>query len=164
MSLAVFPQVGGDAGVAQTLSQMAALSRGAMLDPVIRDQAALVVSQLPRGDRRYQCFALCAWVGRAMRYVADPAGVEALHDPRLVARGIAQRKLVYGDCDDMSMYLAALLKSVGLSPRFRAVGYEGRPWQHVYVKCEGLALDPTRDPWAVTLRPFRETSAMEKQV
>ena len=76
-----------------------------------------------------------------MRYVKDPAGIELLHDPRLIARAIAGHKLVYGDCDDMSMYLAALLKSVGLRPLFRAVGYNGRPFQHVYVRCEGVTLE-----------------------
>lgn len=162
MPLAVFPQSGGAAGVAETLAAMSRLATASMLDPLIRDQAAFAISGCQRGDRHCQCYALMSWVSRNVRYVPDPLDTEALHDPRLMARGIASKKYVYGDCDDMSTYLAALLKAIGLRPSFRAVGYDGQPFQHVYVRCEGLNLDATRLASMVTFRPNQETSVMER--
>lgn len=162
MPLSLFPQSGGDAGIRQTLAHMARLVNGAFLDPTIRDQAAYSISGCERGNKVCHCHALNTWVSKNVRYVADPRGVELLHDPRLIARAVRDRKLVYGDCDDMSMYLAALLKSVGLDPVFRAAGYNGRPYQHVYVMCQGLKLDPTRSAWTPAhVYPMQETSVME---
>lgn len=155
--LSLFPQSNGVAGVQQTLSRMGRLIRASALDPAIRDQAALAIGGCPKGDRTCQCYAVLAWVNRKMRYVADPQGVELLHDPRLIARAVAQGKYVYGDCDDMSLYIGALLSSIGLAPMLKAVGYDGRPLSHVYVECGGLALDATRDAWSTSYRPHRET-------
>lgn len=165
MALSMLPQSGGDAGIRQTLAQMARLTNASFLDPTIRDQAAYAIGACMRGDKACQCYSLNAWVSKVVRYVSDPKGVELLHDPRLVARAIREKKLVYGDCDDMSMYLAALLKSVGLQPIFRAAGYNGRPYQHVYVMCQQMKLDPTRSVWTPpTFYPQDETSVMEKAV
>lgn len=166
MALALFPQSLGDAGIRQTLAKMANLTNQSCLDPAIRDQAAYATSACDRRDKSCLCYSLMSWVSRTVRYVRDPAGVELLHDPRLLARAIKDKKLVYGDCDDMSMYLGSLLKSIGLRPRYRAVGYNGRPYQHVYVLCDGLKLDPTRSVWAPAgySYPQHETSVMEQGV
>lgn len=78
----------------------------------------------------------------------DPEGVEALHDPLAIAIAIQKGQVPYGDCDDFSMYLAALLKAVGLPATFRAVGFNGGNLSHVYVMGAGnTKLDPTRDLW-----------------
>lgn len=164
MPLAVFPQSNGEAGVRQTLARMAGLIRGASLDPAIRDQAALAISGCGKGNTTCFCYALLSWVNRHVKYVADPQGVELLHDPRLMARGIAGGKLVYGDCDDMSMYLGALLISIGLRPTLRAVGYGGKPLSHVYVICNGIPLDATRDAWSTNYMPHTETWIVERAV
>jgi len=161
MALSLFPQSGGNAGVRQTLNHMKVLVNQSFLDPVIRDQAASAISGCLRGAKDCQCYSLLSFVTRTMRYVADPKGVEMLHHPRLVARAVKEKRLVYGDCDDMSMYLAALLKSIGLTPTFQAAGYNGKPFQHVYVCCEGLKLDATRSAWTpATYYPMQETSVM----
>lgn len=159
--LSVFPQASGVSGVRQTLSKIASLANASILDPVIRDQAAYAISGCPKGDKRCQCAALLTWVNRRVQYVPDPSGIELLHDPRLMARAIAEGRRVYGDCDDMSGYLAALLKSVGLQPRLRAVAYSNRPLSHVYVCCEGAPLDATRDAWTISTRPHVETDSLE---
>lgn len=164
LMLSVFPQAAGAAGIYQTLYRMAGLVNGALLDPTLRDQAAAAIAGCPKGHIPCQCAALLVWVNRKVQYMADPRGIETLHDPRIIAAGIRSHTHVYGDCDDLSMYLAALLKTVGLAPRFRAVGYNGRNFSHVYVVCNNTALDPTRDAWTVTLTPFRETSAIEQLI
>jgi len=161
LPLSLFAQSNGTQGVRQTLAKIAALANASMLDPAIRDQAAYAISGCGKGDKRCQCAAILAWVNRKVQYVADPSGVELLHDPRLMARAIAENRRVYGDCDDMSGYLAALLKSIGRSPILRAVGYLHRPLSHVYVVCDGMPLDPTRDAWTVSVRVYPETTVLE---
>lgn len=141
------PQLPGALGVEQTLRQMGALIDGAATDERIRSQAATVTAHCGKHDFRCRCATLNEWVRRRMVFVPDPEGVEALHDPRMIAKAVAERRLVYGDCDDFSLYLGALLKSVGVPVQLRAVGYHGQPYQHVYVVCGGMVLDPTRDDW-----------------
>lgn len=161
----IYSQLGGSEGVKQTLTMMKRLANAATVNPFIRAQAAQAVSGCPRGDKRAMCYALLSWVKRTVRYIPDPKDIEALHNPAMMAEAIAKRRLVYGDCDDMSMYLATLMKAVGLAPCFRAVGYNGNTYQHVYVYCEGMRLDATRDEWNERPRPVpQETSVIEAKV
>lgn len=161
----LIPQAGGELGVRQTIYTMRHLINSAITDPLIRDHAALATAHCPKGDRLCQCYSLLAWVKRKMHFTSDPKGVEALHTPQLMARAIHERRFVYGDCDDFSMYLAALLKSIGMQPTLRAVGYDGNQYQHVYVTCLGMKLDATRDEWASPVQaPHVETSAIEMKV
>lgn len=155
------PHAGGIRGVQQTMETMTALINAAYLDPVIRDQAVSATAHCQR-VKRCQCASILAWVKRKMHYVSDPTDVEALHNPVLIARAIAAGRQVYGDCDDFSMYVAALLKSIGLRPVLRAVGYNRGPFQHIYVTCEGMKLDATRDDWNISIGSvFPETSHLE---
>jgi len=161
----IYAQLGGADGVKQTLSMMKRLANAALTDPFIRAQAAQVIASCPRGDKPCMAYALLSWVKRKVRYIPDPNGVEALHNPAMIAKAVHEGRLVYGDCDDMSLYLATLMKSVGLSPCFRAVGYNGNQYQHVYVACEGLTLDATRDEWNERPRMApKETSIIETRV
>jgi transglutaminase-like putative cysteine protease len=162
--LSVFPQANGEAGVRQTLAKMRALTIASKLDPAIRDQAALATSACDKGNKACLCASILNWTNRKIRYVADPQGVELLHDPRLMARALAVGNLVYGDCDDMSVYIASLLASIGIPTTFRAVGYDGKPLSHVYVQACGVKLDATRDAWTSSYMPHVETWAVELQV
>lgn len=164
MSLGVFAQSTGVQGVRETLQRMAGLINGAILDATLRDQAARAIAGCPKGHKTCHCIALLNWVNRKVSYVADPQGIETLHDPRIIAQGIRNRKHVYGDCDDLSMYLAALLKSVGYTPTLRAVGYFGKPLSHVYVVCQGMKLDACRDAWTPQPYNLKETSFLELKV
>lgn len=163
MKLSMLPQAGGEAGVKQMLRAMAAQARSGQFDPLIRSQAALATSGCPRGNPACLALALTSWVQRKVRYTPDPADGEALKTPALMAREV-EGNVAFGDCDDMSTYLAALMKSVGLAPvSFRAVGYNGKPYQHVYVAWRGQPFDPTRDAWTPTYN-FTETVAIEEAV
>lgn len=163
MNLAIFPQAGGEAGVRQMLATMAAHARAGQFDPLIRSQAALAISGCPRGHKVCQALALLAWVQRKVQYTPDPADGEALKTPALMAQEV-ERGNAFGDCDDMSTYLAALMKAIGLRPvAFKAVGYNGKPFQHVYVSNGPQTFDATRDAWTPSAG-FKETSVMVQEV
>lgn len=144
----IFPQSGGVAGIQHTLGVMRMLVNRAYTHELIRAQAVRAIQHCPPADRTCQQASLMSWVKRSMQFVRDPEGVEALHDPVAIAIAIQQGQKPWGDCDDFSMYLAALLKAVGLPATLRAVGFNGRPFSHVYVVGPGnTKLDPTRDLW-----------------
>jgi hypothetical protein len=89
---------------------------------------------------------LLGWVKNKVQYLRDPTGVEALHDPISFYEKRLRRNLrVFGDCDDLSLYLATLLKSVGHAPLFRVLSRTGNTFHHVHVVCHSHLLDPTME-------------------
>ena len=160
------PQRGGEAGIQDTLSLMKQMVQSSFLHPLIRRQAADAVRHCDSADTRCQCASILSFVQRSMRYVKDPVGVEALHDPIAIAHDVAKGGKPFGDCDDFSLYIAALLKSVGISCSFKAVGFNGGRLSHVYVVGpKGVKLDGIKDPWNVRLGELLpETSAIELYV
>jgi len=154
-------QRAGVDGIMDTLSHMQRLTNRAITNELIRAQAVRAIEHCHKNDKPCQAASLLAWVKRSMLFVRDPHGVEALHDPIAVARVIQAGRKPYGDCDDMAMYLAALLKSVGIPVAFRVAGFMGKPYSHVYVEGPGgMKLDPTRDDWNPSLGELlRETAS-----
>ena len=144
----------GEAGTWQTVAMMRDLARKAALHPWIRDRAVQVTAHCGR-DAKCQCAALYGFVKNAMPYVKDPAGTEALHDPvTWVERRLRSGQSVYGDCDDASLYLAALLKAIGHRPHFRVMGQRDR-LHHIAVVCHEMTLDTTVAPGRYLVQPQR---------
>jgi transglutaminase-like putative cysteine protease len=67
------------------------------------------------------------WVKGRIRYVNDPVGVELFTAvPEVFARG-------YGDCDDYTAVLAALLMAAGIPAKARIIQHRNAPgWSHIY--------------------------------
>jgi hypothetical protein len=162
----IHPQRGGVDGIKDTLSHMQRMVNRVFTSEVIRMQAASAIQHCSSHDKTCQCASLLAWVQRKMVFIRDPSGVEALHDPLAVANVIQRGGRPFGDCDDFSMYLAALMKSVGLPATFRAVGYMGKNLAHVYVVGpQGMQLDATRNVWSPQLgESLPETSSLNWSV
>jgi hypothetical protein len=139
---AVYPLMSSDTGTYQTLSKMRDLVNQSKLHPWIRDRAAMITANC---NRNYDCedYAALGYTKNIIRFVRDPDGVEALHDPvTWYEQRIRNHIPVYGDCDDLSMYLASLLKAIGHNPQFRILGTPNS-FYHVHVVCHGKMLDPS---------------------
>jgi hypothetical protein len=144
----MLPQRGGEDGIQDTLKVMGDLVTRACVHPLIRKQAMQAIQHCGANDRICQQAALMIWVRSKMMFIRDPHGIEALHDPVMIAEAIEHKRQPYGDCDDFSMYLAALMRSVGLRANFRVVGFNGGKLSHVYVTGpKDEKLDSTRNPW-----------------
>lgn len=141
-----FAQFPGDAGVFQTLAHMRGLVNRAQIHPLIRKQAYLATENCPRRNQTCKAYALLGWAQQRIRFVHDPVDYEGLHDPVMIAQAIEYGQQPFGDCDDFSMYVAALAKSIGLIPKFKVVGRD-RQFHHVLVSVNGIDLDATRMPW-----------------
>jgi hypothetical protein len=134
----------GIEGTRYTLGLMRDLARQGALDTMIRQQAVSQTMNVKPKDWNGEVAALFNFVQNKIRYVRDIDGVETLHTARRVLQNAA------GDCDDKSILLAAMLKSLSHGARFHAVGFrDGNSCQHVFVEAQPgkrgpwIALDPT---------------------
>lgn len=145
------PQLPGAAGIVQTLGLMRAMTNQAMAHPLIIQHAARATEHVGRRNPKGAAVAIGEWVRGHMRYFPDPLREERLTNPATIAKAIHQRKKVFGDCDDMSMYVAAMAKAAGLQPTFHATGRNDRI-HHVYTEVAGVPIDPTV---SFGVKPFR---------
>lgn len=133
----------GARGTRQTMRLMAQVVRDAVRSDLdIRRKAADLVAFIPGNSWREQARLLFEFVRDRVRYLGDVNGIETIQTPGVTL------SLGYGDCDDKSTLLAALLESIGHPARFRAVGFAGfGEFEHVYVETkignDWLAMDAT---------------------
>lgn len=85
-------------------------------------------SGLAQKDFTGEARRLFSFVRDEIRYVKDIDGVETLHPAEWVLG------LRAGDCDDKSILLAALLLSLGHTPRFKAVAFSDDEFSHVWLQ------------------------------
>ena len=122
------PLRGGAAGIRQTTQLMADLVAEYQLDPAIRAQAIGIVQLNQPKDEPAEVRALFDFVQRSIRYVADVHNVETVQTPD---KTLALRA---GDCDDKSVLLATLMRSIGYDAVFIVTGYTlPGVYEHVYV-------------------------------
>jgi len=145
MNPTIYSQLPGDSGVYQTIYMMKDLVNKSFLHPWIRERAASILQNCNRSPACEE-YGLLGWVRNKVQFIRDPTGVEALHDPiAFFEARLRAGQRVFGDCDDLSMYLATLLKSVGHTPLFRILSRTGNTFHHVHVVCHGRLLDPTME-------------------
>lgn len=144
------PQLPGAAGIVQTLGLMRSMTNASIDHPMIRQHAARATEHVSRRDAKTAAVALGEWVRSHVRYLPDPLRKENLTEPWKLARAVHEGKKVFGDCDDMSMYVAAMAKSIGLQPTFHAAG-RGDAYTHVYTEVAGVPIDPTVN---MGIKPF----------
>jgi hypothetical protein len=150
-----YHQLGGEAGIIQTVGMMKQLAERASTHPWIRERAISLVSYCKR-NRICEERTLTGWTNGAIKFIRDPHGTEALHDPATYYEAIMRSgRKPAGDCDDMSTYLAALLKSVGHNCYFKIIDRIGNGYHHVMVYCDGNTYDPTLE-YPVSEQPKRE--------
>ena len=129
----------GLAGVRETLKVMHRAVKAAEGSDFIRNVAReLVANERPK-SKLDEIGALFEYIQNAVRYLADPVGIEQVDTARQVLlRGA-------GDCDDKSVALASLLQSIGHRTRFTAMGFKAGSLSHVVVDVL-LGSDWTTDP------------------
>jgi hypothetical protein len=145
----------GLAGTKLTAAHVGRLIREGSADFYVRQKAIDIL--LARGvapkDYIGEIDALFRWVQRHVRYTKDPFQVEVLHAPRRML------ELRAGDCDDMTILLGSLVKSVGHPVRLVLTGPNPRRpdlFSHIYLEaqCQGdwIPLDATM-PFAMGWSP-----------
>ena len=144
-TLALIPD--GAAGIRETLKVMRDWAVDGSRDQSVREKAVSIIAYIPKNAWVRQAQSLWSWVKQNIRYVRDPFGTEQLH---FAATVLSQG---YGDCDDQSILMAALLLSVGIPARLVAVATnEPGVFEHVYAEAylgnQWVAMETTEEkPW-----------------
>jgi len=127
---------GGAKGNYQTVEVMKGVAGRAAGDPLVRQLACAILNTAGVKSMNYldEARAIGEFVRKNVRYVRDPDNIEQLQDPHMMVEHIRTGQ-AQGDCDDMALLIASLLKSVGHRPFFRLVRYKGNSgsFQHIYV-------------------------------
>lgn len=126
----------GVGGNIETIKEMQKVARIRSGHPLIRKLASNILQEYGVKSHHFadEALAIGDFVQRKVRYLRDPDNVEYLQDPLILVEKIKSGS-AQGDCDDMALFVATLLLSVGCQPSFRAVRYEQAigNYNHIYV-------------------------------
>lgn len=149
MEIRSYHQSPGEAGIFEEIEVMRSLVNESQALLAIRDRAVNVTLGCER-DRLCEDEKISAWVRESIQFVDDPPDKETIFHPRLMEARIKTNEdgknyvPVYGDCDDIATYLAALLKGIGHQPKFRVLTKSSNePLHHVAITCHHPYLDAT---------------------
>ena len=158
----------GLAGTKRTAAHVGRLIREGSGDFYVRQKAIdiLLARGVPPKDYLGEIAALFQWVQRHVRYTRDPFRIEVLHSARRML------ELRAGDCDDMTIVLGALVKSVGHPVRIVLTGPDPRRpdlFSHIYLEArhhdQWIPLDATMPYpmgwWPRT--PVRQVLSIEEE-
>jgi transglutaminase-like putative cysteine protease len=118
----------GVEGIKETLERMVAMTRQAVRSEWMLVLSRAIARTVPTAnDKLSEATAIFEWIRDNVKYVKDPVGVEMITTPqKLIETGA-------GDCDCLSMLLAAMVESIGIPARFVAI--QTKPemgYNHVY--------------------------------
>ena len=152
------PLAGGEAGTAQTIHAMFQLVDDAVKDATLHRHAIDILRECPQYNPTAEARCIYDFVLMNFQYRQDPIGPlgakEMLIPP---AQMLAIRA---GDCDDLSMLMAALLGSVGIETHFVTVAADPNSpedFSHVYAEAlldgRWISVDVARPDAAFGLSP-----------
>jgi hypothetical protein len=123
----------GYAGTKKTVASIIRLIKEGAKDFGVRQTAIdiLFANGVPPKDYLGEIKTLFAWVQNHVRYTRDIHRVELLHSARRML------ELRAGDCDDMTILLAAMLKAIGHPVRLALVGFNPQRkmlFTHIYLE------------------------------
>lgn len=123
---------GGRQATEYTLQAMAQMTRNALADPRLRELALEIIAGSTPGNEMDYVQDVANFVKDRIRIVNEPDEM-LVHPTRMITwieKGIAA-----GDCDDLSLFAAALLYALGIRVRFKAVfRSESGSFQHVFTE------------------------------
>jgi hypothetical protein len=167
----LFPLLGGDFGIVQTVSAARMLVYDAIRDPrqLARGRAEQILLGVQERNEVEEIRALYTWVKNHFHYVNDPVDLEHIKTFEAMERAVMHNGSFFGDCDDGTVYLASLLQSIGYPVNLVIVaptGAKGDEYRHIYLRAymrrrgQWMNLDVTAKGkplgWAVQARRERE--------
>jgi len=128
----------GDVAIFNTVNKMKNIIRESSRNPLVRDWAKDIVSQVEVNDKFGEADVVFCFVRDNVRYTKDPFGFEyittpptLLEDIRLSMNGKGNRPI--GDCDDLTVLSLSLLKSIGFNVAIKVVSFHSnKKFSHVY--------------------------------
>jgi transglutaminase-like putative cysteine protease len=126
----------GDNGITQTVNAIRSAVYYSVRRPEIRQRAEYLIFGCAERDEYCEVTRIKKWVDSHFRYVRDPIGLELVKSPEVSDAEISKQDKFQGDCDDVTAYIAALLKSIGYPVRVVVMGVPGKgeEFRHIYPK------------------------------
>lgn len=150
----------GDYATEETVRRMREIIREAMVAPMVRGVAERLVGRCRERSHECEIKQIFNFVKMRMRFTLDPYRREFFKAPELHLEQISRGGLGYGDCDDFSVVLGALLMSVGYPVRIVVIqsAWNVRGgFNHVFVEVRlngaWRALDATAKDKSIFFRP-----------
>ena len=125
----------GDLGITQTVNAMSyAVKFSVTNDKRVRQRAERIVASCVERSEQCEISKIFSYVLSHYRYLADPAFLERVKSPEVIDAEISMMGAFQGDCDDVSVYLAALLMSIGYRVRLVVIAVPGRgdDFKHIF--------------------------------
>ena len=92
-----------------------------------------IVQYQPAKNQIAEITAIYDFIRDKTRYVRDPAGTEHIQTPPVAIDKIKHGEIFQGDCDDMTVFVLSLLKSIGYPVMLISAGYRpDKQLSHVY--------------------------------
>lgn len=146
-------------GPEDTIREMVRAARGERGErsTLVRSMTEQVVHQLQPKDYLSELIAIRNWVASHVRYTNDSLTTEVVKDPQRMVEEILARGKAVGDCDDIGLLIATMVRQVGREAEYITVGFQGpklwkraRQWDtndfsHVFAR----ALEPKSRQWIV---------------
>jgi hypothetical protein len=134
------------------LKRLAALIEEGTVNPLVRNAAAAIVTDCAAREDDCEVQAIYNAVKhgddrvkgleRGLKYGSDPRWADFFSSPARTLRQLADG-INYGDCDDASTLVAALLGSLGFIVGLRAWGQKKGDYTHVYSVVAMPKIDPS---------------------
>ena len=129
---------GGFSSGEQTTALIKKIANEYKTDPQIRYLTVRIVSQCPSHNYLAELKCVFEWVRDNVRYVRDIESCETLQIPQITLPREYSPVLGVGagDCDDHSLLLATMLKSIGFRDIYaRIVTFRpsDKEWKHIYL-------------------------------
>ena len=106
---------------AESYAQLVADQARTWFEESVQDRSVIHLAQLIlakfdtlQDDEMAAAVSIQQFVSKYIPYVHDPLGNESIMSPMYMAREILNEKYASADCDDKSIFCAALMRAVGL--------------------------------------------------
>jgi len=123
----------GENAARNTIDEMIKIIKESSNNPYVRNTAEHIVYQCSPRDTMAEAAAIYYFVRDHLRYVGDNINLEYLQTPPMLLTKIKTGDAPSGDCDDHTMLVASLLRSIGIPARIRITSYiPNGEWTHVF--------------------------------
>jgi transglutaminase-like putative cysteine protease len=123
---------GGDVSY-NTLLDMKKIINDSIKNYDVIETARKIVQYVNPKDYLGEAEAIYDFVRDHSRYVRDPVGLEHIQTPLVAIAKWHKNDIFFGDCDDYSVLLLSLLKSIGFPVKLIAASYKpSKELAHVY--------------------------------
>lgn len=123
----------GEGAIHGTVKRMIEIINKSAYNPYVRKWAEYILGNLPPKQNYNELKLMHNFVRDHTRYTKDPLGMEYLQTPYHLLQLIEMGEVPKADCDDKTMLVLSLMKTIGYPVALKITGYAAnKKFKHVY--------------------------------